>query len=63
MATGRILRAGYTLRSGLLTEVVMTLMFLLIILGATDRRVPAGLAPIAGALVAGFVYRWLADER
>ena len=90
----------------------MTLMFLLIILGATDRRAPAGfapiaiglgltlihlisipvtntsvnparstgpalivggwaiaqlwlfwVAPIAGALIAGFVYRWLADER
>ena len=90
----------------------MTLMFLLIILGATDRRAPAGfapiaiglgltlihlisipvtntsvnparstgpalmvgdwaiaqlwlfwVAPIAGALIAGFLYRWLADER
>lgn len=38
---------GYTLASGLLTEVVMTFMFLLIILGATDERAPAGLAPIA----------------
>jgi aquaporin Z len=103
---------GYALRAGCLSEVVMTLMFLLIILGATDRRAPAGFAPIAiglgltlihlisipvtntsvnparstgpalmvgdwaiaqlwlfwvapitGALVAGFVYRWLADER
>jgi aquaporin Z len=103
---------GYALRAGFLSEVVMTLMFLLIILGATDRRAPAGFAPIAiglgltlihlisipvtntsvnparstgpalmvgdwaiaqlwlfwvapitGALVAGFVYRWLADER
>jgi aquaporin Z len=38
---------GYTMGSGFLTEVVMTLMFLLIILGATDRRAPAGFAPIA----------------
>jgi len=38
---------GYSLASGFLTEVVMTLMFLLIILGATDRRAPAGFAPIA----------------
>jgi aquaporin Z len=103
---------AYTLQAGFLTEIVMTLMFLLIILGATDRRAPAGfapiaiglgltlihlisipvtntsvnparstgpalmvgdwaiaqlwlfwVAPIAGALIAGFLYRWLADER
>ena len=103
---------AYSLQAGVLTEIVMTLMFLLIILGATDRRAPAGFAPIAiglgltlihlisipvtntsvnparstgpalmvggwaiaqlwlfwvapmaGALIAGFVYRWLADER
>jgi aquaporin Z len=103
---------GYSLRAGFLSEIVMTFMFLLIILGATDRRVPAGfapiaiglaltlihlvsipvtrtsvnparstgpalmvgdwamsqlwlfwVAPIAGALIAGFAYRWLADER
>jgi aquaporin Z len=102
---------GYSLGSGFLTEIVMTLMFLLIILGATDRRAPAGFAPIAiglgltlihlisipvtntsvnparstgpalmvgdwalgqlwlfwvapiiGALVAGFLYRWLGEE-
>jgi aquaporin Z len=33
--------------SALLTEVVMTFMFLIIILGATDGRAPAGLAPVA----------------
>lgn len=38
---------GYSLASGFLTEVVMTLVFLVIILGATDRRAPAGFAPIA----------------
>ena len=102
---------AYTLQAGFLTEIVMTLMFLLIILGATDRRAPAGfapnalglgltlihlisipvtntsvnparstgpalmvgdwaiaqlwlfwVAPMAGALIAGFVYRWLSDE-
>ena len=37
----------YTLFSGLVTEVVMTFMFLVVILGATDRRAPAGFAPIA----------------
>ncbi len=102
---------GYSLAAGFVTEVVMTLMFLLIILGATDRRAPAGFAPIAiglgltlihlisipvtntsvnparstgpallvgdwalgqlwlfwvapiiGAVVAGFLYRWLGKE-
>lgn len=38
---------GYSLQAALLTEVVMTAMFLLVILGATDRRAPQGLAPIA----------------
>jgi aquaporin Z len=103
---------GYSMASGFLTEVVMTLMFLVIILGATDRRAPAGFAPIAiglgltlihlisipvtntsvnparstgpavfvgdwalgqlwlfwvapilGAMVAGYLYRWLGDEK
>jgi aquaporin Z len=38
---------GYSLTAGLVTEVVMTMMFLVIILGATDKRAPQGLAPIA----------------
>ncbi len=38
---------GFSLAAGFVTEVVMTAMFLLIIMGATDRRAPAGLAPIA----------------
>jgi aquaporin Z len=38
---------GYSLTAGLLTEVVMTMVFLLVILGATDKRAPQGLAPIA----------------
>lgn len=38
---------GYSLMSGLVTEVVMTMMFLLIILGATDSRAPQGFAPLA----------------
>ena len=39
--------AGYGLLAALVCEVVMTFMFLIIILGATDKRAPAGLAPIA----------------
>ena len=102
----------YSLAAGFLTEVVMTLMFLLIILDSTDRRAPAGFAPIAiglgltlihlisipvtntsvnparstgpalvvgdwalgqlwlfwvapilGAVIAGYLYRWLGEER
>ena len=37
----------YSMLSGLLTETVMTFMFLMIILGATDKRAPSGFAPIA----------------
>ena len=38
---------GYSLLAALVSEVVMTMMFLLIILGATDKRAPQGFAPIA----------------
>jgi aquaporin Z len=38
---------GYSMLAALVTEVVMTMMFVIIILGATDRRAPAGFAPIA----------------
>jgi aquaporin Z len=103
---------GYTLFSALVCEVVMTLFFLLVILGATDKRAPAGfaplaiglaltlihlisipvtntsvnparstgpalfvggwalaqlwlfwVAPLAGAVIGGFIYRWLGDEK
>jgi len=38
---------GYTLLSCVVCEIVMTFMFLIIILGATDARAPKGFAPIA----------------
>jgi aquaporin Z len=38
---------GYTLVAALVIELVMTFMFLMIILGATDARAPKGFAPIA----------------
>jgi aquaporin Z len=38
---------GYSLLAALVCEVVMTMFFLIVILGATDKRAPAGLAPIA----------------
>jgi len=102
---------GYSLGAALITEIVMTFMFLVIILGATDKRAPQGFAPIAiglgltlihlisipvtntsvnparstgvalfagdwavsqlwlfwiapivGAIIAGFVYRWLGND-
>ncbi|MFZ3282507.1 aquaporin Z [Pseudomonas sp.] len=37
----------YSMAAGFVTELVMTAMFVIIILGATDKRAPAGLAPIA----------------
>jgi aquaporin Z len=41
---------GYSLLSGLVSELVMTFMFLMIILGSTDKSAPQGLAPIAMGL-------------
>ena len=38
---------GYSLLAALVTEVVMTMMFLFVIMGATDKRAPQGFAPIA----------------
>jgi aquaporin Z len=38
---------GYSLLAALITEVVMTAMFLIVILGATDKRAPQGFAPVA----------------
>lgn len=37
---------GYSLTAAVVTEVVMTFIFLMIILGATSRRAPVGFAPI-----------------
>lgn len=38
---------GYSMMACLITEVVLTAMFLLVILGSTDKKAPAGFAPIA----------------
>ncbi len=38
---------GYSLLAALVTEIVMTMMFLIIILGSTDKRAPQGFAPLA----------------
>lgn len=38
---------GYSMTAALIAEVVLTMMFLLVILGSTDERAPQGMAPIA----------------
>jgi aquaporin Z len=47
---------GYTLVAALITEVVMTFFFLIVILGATDARAPQGLAPIAIGLALTLIH-------
>jgi aquaporin Z len=47
---------GYSMQAALLTEVVMTMFFLLIIMGATDKRAPAGFAPIAIGLALTLIH-------
>ncbi|XGV97379.1 MAG: aquaporin Z [Leptolyngbya sp. BL-A-14] len=47
---------GYSLAACFLAEVLLTFMFLLIILGATDRRAPVGFAPIAIGLALTLIH-------
>jgi len=47
---------GYSLLAALVSEVVMTMFFLLIILGATDKRAPTGFAPIAIGLALTLIH-------
>ena len=47
---------GYSLLSALVCEVVMTAFFLIVILGATDKRAPAGFAPIAIGLALTLIH-------
>lgn len=47
---------GYSLLAALVSEVVMTLFFLLVILGATDKRAPAGFAPLAIGLALTLIH-------
>ncbi|MES2015297.1 MAG: aquaporin Z [Pseudomonadota bacterium] len=46
----------YSLVAALVTEVVMTMFFLLVIMGATDKRAPAGFAPIAIGLALTLIH-------
>lgn len=47
---------GYSLLAAFVTEVVMTAFFLLVIVGATDKRAPAGFAPIAIGLALTLIH-------
>ncbi|OOF36843.1 aquaporin Z [Rodentibacter heidelbergensis] len=47
---------GYSLVAALLIEVVLTAFFLIIIMGATDKRAPAGFAPIAIGLSLALIH-------
>jgi aquaporin Z len=47
---------GYSMVAALVAEVVLTFMFLMIILGATDSRAPAGFAPIAIGLALTLIH-------
>jgi aquaporin Z len=47
---------GYTLTAALLTEVVMTFMFLIVILGATHKRAPVGFAGLAIGLMLTLIH-------
>ena len=44
---GDLSPGGYTMMAGVVTEIVMTAFFLLIIMGSTHSRAPAGFAPLA----------------
>jgi len=46
----------YSLVAALLSEVVMTMMFLIVIMGATDKRAPAGFAPLAIGLALTLIH-------
>ena len=47
---------GYSLVAGLVIEVVLTFFFLLVIMGSTDTRAPAGFAPIAIGLALTLIH-------
>jgi len=47
---------NYSLTAGLITELVLTFFFVLVIIGATDRRAPSGFAPLAIGLALTLVH-------
>jgi aquaporin Z len=47
---------GYSLLAGMVIEVVLTAVFLIVIMGATDKGAPAGFAPIAIGLALTLIH-------
>jgi len=47
---------GYSLLAGLVSEIVLTAVFLFVIMGATDKRAPAGIAPVAIGLALTLIH-------
>jgi aquaporin Z len=47
---------GYSLAACLICEIVMTFMFLIVIMGATDKRAPKGFAPVAIGLCLALIH-------
>ncbi|MFZ4662716.1 MAG: aquaporin Z [Caldilineaceae bacterium] len=47
---------GYSLTAALVTEIVMTMIFLFVIMGATSKQAPAGFAPIAIGLALTLIH-------
>ena len=47
---------GYSMVSALVAEVVLTCMFLVVIMGATDKKAPAGFAPLAIGLALTLIH-------
>jgi aquaporin Z len=47
---------GYALATGFLVELLLTFFFLFVIMGATDARAPAGLAPLAIGLTLALIH-------
>jgi aquaporin Z len=48
--------AGYSLAAGLIVELLLTAVFLWVILGVTDRRAPAGFAPLGIGLTLALIH-------
>lgn len=53
---GELSPAQYSLRSALIIEIVLTAIFLIVIMGATDRHAPIGFAPIAIGLALTLIH-------
>lgn len=53
---GTLSPGGYSMLSALVAEIVLTAAFLIVILGSTDRRAPAGFAPIAIGLALTLIH-------